>query len=252
MLNLRGTPRRPRGTLLVTAAAAAAFLLPATSALAHVTVNPRETPGGGYAKIAFRVPNERDNAGTTKLEINFPAEHPFSSVSVKPQPGWKYDVVKRTLETPIDNHGTQISEVVSKVTWSGGVINPGEFNEFEVSVGRLPSDVDSITFKALQTYENGEIVRWIEEAAPGAAEPERPAPVLKLTKSSTDSAGTATTGADAGPESQAGEVSEPDTEEVASKSDVDTARMFGILGMAFGLIGLVSALGARRRRNPAA
>jgi periplasmic copper chaperone A len=237
MLNLGGRPRRPRGTLLAIAAAGAAFVLPATSALAHVTVNPRETPGGGYAKLAFRVPNERDNAGTTRLEINFPPDHPFSSVTVRPQPGWTYTVEKRTLDTPIDNHGTQISEVVSKVTWSGGLIKPGEFNEFEVSVGRLPSDVDSIAFKALQTYENGEI--------------ERPAPVLKLTKSSADAAGGGTTVTTGGSESQAGEVAAPDTEEAASKSDVDTARTFGLLGMAFGLIGFVAALAARRRRNPA-
>ena len=241
-----------RSTLLFVAAAGAALVLPATSALAHVTVNPREMPGGGYAKLAFRVPNERDNAGTTKLEINFPAEHPFASVSVRPQPGWTYSVEKRKLDTPIDNHGTQLSEVVSKVTWTGGMIKAGEFNEFEVSVGRLPADVDSITFKALQTYENGEVVRWIEEAAPGAAEPERPAPVLKLTKASTDGDTGATTATTAtGSESQAGEVAEPDTEEAASKSDVDSARIFGILGMAFGLVGFVAAMAARRRRSPA-
>ena len=239
-----------RRTLLVVAAAGAALVLASGSALAHVTVNPRETAGGGYAKLAFRVPNERDNAGTTKLEITFPTEHPFASVSVRPQPGWSYAVEKRKLDTPIDNHGTQLSEVVSKITWTGGVIKPGEFNEFEVSVGRLPTDVDAITFKALQTYENGEIVRWIEEAAPGAAEPERPAPVLKLTKSSAEDSDTPATAPAS--ESQGGEVAEPTTDEAVSKSDVDTARTFGILGMVFGLIGLVSALAARRRRTPAA
>ena len=235
-----------RRTLLVVAATGAAIGLGATSALAHVTVNPRETAGGGYAKLAFRVPNERDNAGTTKLEINFPAEHPFASVSVRPQPGWTYSVEKRTLDTPIDNHGTQLSEVVSKVTWTGGVIKPGEFNEFEVSVGRLPTDVESITFKAVQLYENGEIVRWIEEAAPGAAEPERPAPVLQLTKSSAEGGGTSAAPVS---EAQGGEVAEPATDDAVSKSDVDTARTFGILGMVFGLIGFVSALAARRRRS---
>ena len=235
-------------TLMAFLAAGAAVVLPATGALAHVTVNPKEAAGGGYAKLAFRVPNERDNAGTTKLEINFPAEHPFASVSVRPQPGWTYKVDKRTLDTPIDSHGNQITEVVSRVTWTGGVIKAGEFNEFEVSVGRLPTDVDSITFKALQTYENGEVVRWIEEATPGGSEPERPAPVLKLTKAA--DAGTATTPTTVpGSEAQAGEVAEDDPAEIASKSDVDTARTFGILGMAFGLLGFVSALAARRRRS---
>jgi periplasmic copper chaperone A len=235
-------------TLMVFLAAGAALLLPATSALAHVTVNPKEAAGGGYAKLAFRVPNERDNAGTTKLEINFPAEHPFSSVSVRPQPGWTYTVEKRTLDTPIDAHGTQLSEVVSRVTWTGGTIKPGEFNEFEVSVGRLPTSVDSLAFKAIQTYANGEVVRWIEEETPGGTDPERPAPVLKLTKA-TDAGHASTATTVPGSEAQAGEVTEADPKDAVSKSDVDTARTFGILGMTFGLLGFVSALlsGSRRR-----
>ena len=232
-----------RRTLTVLLAAGAALLLPATSALAHVSVNPKEATGGGYAKLAFRVPNERDNASTTKLEINFPADHPFASASVRPQAGWTYTVEKTKLATPIKVHDNEISEVVSKITWTGGTIKPGEFNEFEVSVGPLPSDADSITFKALQTYSNGEIVRWIEEPSAGS-EPEHPAPVLKLTKAADTTATTAPPS-----ESQAGEVAEPAGKDAASKSDVDTARTFGILGMAFGLLGFVSAMAARRRRS---
>lgn len=246
MLNLlRGAPPHPRGTLLIALAAGAALVLPATSAIAHVTVNPKEATQGGYAKLAFRVPNERDNAGTTKLEINLPADHPFASVSVRPQAGWTYTVERTRLATPIKVHDSEITEAISKITWTGGEIKPGEFNEFEVSVGPLPGDVDSLTFKALQTYSNGEIVRWIEEAAPGGAEVERPAPVLKLTKAAT--ATTVTTAP--AQQSQAGEVAQPNSEDAASKSDVDTARTFGILGMVFGLLGFVSAIVARRRRS---
>ena len=36
-------------------------------------------------------------------------------------------------------------------------------------------------FKALQTYSNGDIVRWIDLQQPGQSEPEHPAPVLLLT-----------------------------------------------------------------------
>jgi len=243
---LRGTPPHRRGTLVLVLAVGGAVVLPATSAFAHVTVNPREAAQGGYAKLAFRVPNERDNAGTTKLEINFPAAHPFASVSVRPQAGWTYAVERITLPTPIKVHDNEISEVVSKITWTGGEVKPGEFNEFEVSVGPLPSDVESLTFKALQTYSNGEVVRWIEEAAPGGAEVERPAPVLKLTKAEpAEAAGTAPA-----PEAQAGEVARPGSDGTASKRDVDMARTFGILGMVFGLLGFVSAMTARRRRSP--
>jgi len=233
-------------TLLVSLAAGAALVLPATSAFAHVSVNPREAVQGRYAKLAFRVPNERDNAGTTKLEVNLPADHPFASVSVRPQPGWTYTVETVELATPVKVHDNEISEAATKITWTGGVIKPHEFNEFEVSVGPLPSDVDSITFKALQTYENGEVVRWIEEETPGGAEPEHPAPILKLTKA--DAATTPTT--TAGQASQAGEVAEPKADDAASKSDVDSARTFGILGMVFGLLGFGSAMATLRRKSP--
>ena len=235
-----------RRTLLVALAAGAALVLPATSAFAHVTVNPREATQGGYAKLAFRVPNERDNASTTKLEVNFPTDHPFASASVRPQPGWTYAVEKIKLATPIKSDDGDITEAVSKITWTGGAIKPGEFNEFEVSVGPLPTDVDAVSFKALQTYSDGEIVRWIEEAPPGG-EVDHPAPVLKLTKAAT----TATTATTVPAQSQGGEVAEPKAKDAASKSDVDTARTFGILGMAFGLLGFVSAMAARRRRGPA-
>jgi uncharacterized protein len=242
---LRGTPPHPRRTLLVAFAAGAALVLPATSAFAHVTVNPREAIQGGYAKLAFRVPNERDNASTTKLEVNFPTDHPLASVSVRPQPGWAYAVEKTKLTTPIKSDDGDITEAVSKITWTGGAIKPGEFNEFEVSVGPLPSDADSVTFKALQTYSNGEVVRWIEEATPGGSSPEHPAPVLKLTKAAT----TATTATTVPTQSQGGEVAEPKAKDVASKSDVDAARTFGILGMVFGLLGFGSAGVARWRQS---
>jgi uncharacterized protein YcnI len=229
-------------------AAGAALVLPATSAFAHVTVNPREATAGGYAKLAFRVPNERDDAGTTKLEVNFPADHPFASVSVRPKAGWTYTLEETTLATPVKVHDDEISKAASKITWTGGTVKPGEFEEFEISVGPLPDDVDSLTFKALQTYSSGEVVRWIEEAAPGGPEVERPAPVLKLTKAAASTATTATT--PPGTEAQEGEIAADD---VASKDDVDGAKTFGILGMVFGLLGFATAATAAtagRRRRP--
>src|SRR5919198_93614 len=155
------------------------------SAAAHVSVNPDEAAKGGFTKLTFRVPNERDNVATTKIEVNFPADHPIPFVSVKPHPGWTANVTKTKLTTPITSEGgDKTTEAVSKIVWDGGTIKPGEFEEFEVSAGPLPEDVDALTFKALQTYANGEIVRWIDEPAPGGAWPEWPA-----RRTSTPSAG---------------------------------------------------------------
>ncbi len=44
----------------------------------------------------------------------------------------------------------------------------------------LPTDTKQIEFKAVQTYSNGEVIRWIESTPKGGPEPELPAPVLKL------------------------------------------------------------------------
>lgn len=233
--------------LFVGLAAGTALVIPATSALAHVTVNPREATAGGYSKLAFRVPNERDDAGTTKLEINLPPEHPFASVSVRPTNGWTYTLEKTKLDTPISAHGHEISEAPSKITWTGGTIKPGEFEEFEISLGPLPEDVEFLTFKALQTYSSGEVVRWIEVPGPDGGEVDRPAPILKLTEAAGSTHTPSTDAPD--PEAQSGAVGDGD---VATKDDVNTARTFGILGMVFGLIAFVSAALARKKRPAAA
>ncbi|HEY9523365.1 MAG TPA: YcnI family protein, partial [Thermopolyspora sp.] len=170
-----------RRVLTVTAGAFALTLGLATPALAHVTINPATADKGGFTKIAFRVPNERDDASTTKLEVRFPTDNPLPFVSVKPVPGWDVKLTRGKLPAPVvDDDGDKITESVLKITWSGGKIRPGEFQEFEVSVGRLPTKVDQLVFPAVQTYSGGETVEWTDTATAGGAEPEHPAPVLKL------------------------------------------------------------------------
>ena len=44
----------------------------------------------------------------------------------------------------------------------------------------LPN-VPQVTFKVVQTYSDGEVVRWIERPGPDGREPDNPAPVVKLT-----------------------------------------------------------------------
>ncbi|HEV7887834.1 MAG TPA: YcnI family protein [Acidimicrobiales bacterium] len=183
---------------LIAAATAAAIVLAAAPAGAHVSVNPNQAAQGGFAKFAFRVPNEKDSASTTKVEVAFPADHAIANVGVRPHPGWTYAVAKTVLPTPIKGDDGDVTEVVSKVTWTAdnaaAAIKPGEFDEFEVSLGPLPKDTGKLVFKALQTYSDGEVVRWIEEPAAGAAEPDHPAPTVTLAKAaSTGGDTTATT-----------------------------------------------------------
>jgi periplasmic copper chaperone A len=48
------------------ACAATALAAPA-AAQAHVTLQPTEVPAGGFTRLDVRIPNERDNADTTKV-----------------------------------------------------------------------------------------------------------------------------------------------------------------------------------------
>ncbi|MDR7278965.1 YcnI family copper-binding membrane protein [Catenuloplanes atrovinosus] len=197
-----------RAALLSLGATVVGVLTFAGPASAHVTVNPREATQGGYAKVDFRVPNESDTASTTKLEVFLPENAPIASVSTQPVPGWTVALEKGAPATPVTAHGAEITEVVKKITWTaakGSEITPGTFQEFGVSLGPLP-EADQLVFKALQTYSDGEVVRWIDEPVAGGEEPESPAPVLTLTAAAAEEApsaapvaATESTGSSSGP-----------------------------------------------------
>ncbi|TXS36829.1 YcnI family copper-binding membrane protein [Streptomyces sp. OR43] len=235
--------------------AASTVLILAGTASAHVSVQPQgEAAKGGYAVINFKVPNERDDASTTKLEVNFPTDHPLASVMPQPVPGWDIKVTTSKLAKPLDMHGKKINEAVSKVTWTadGGKIEPGRFQQFPLSVGQLPEDADQLVFKAIQTYDNKEVVRWIEEQKDGAEEPESPAPVLKLTAAAEDAHGaTAASGSDSADKNATTDdhAKDEQTTASASSSSDTTARVLGIVGIVIGVAGVAFGVLAGRRRT---
>jgi uncharacterized protein YcnI len=217
---------------------AVALLGLATAASAHVTVNPRAAEQGSYTKVAFRVPNERDDAGTTKLRVDLPLDHPVASVSVRPVPGWTAKVEKKKLPAPVKVGDGELTEAVATITWSGGKIEPGQFQEFDVSMGPLPADTDRMVFKSEQTYSGGEVVKWDQDPGAGGQEPEHPAPVLALTPKGAPAAQ---------PAAAKGPTVTTDDSETASDG---TARLLGGAGIALGLIGLgVGGVGLSRGRS---
>ncbi|MFF8269855.1 YcnI family protein [Streptomyces sp. NPDC016562] len=228
------------------ALAAGSVLVLSGTAFAHVGVQPGEATKGGYTTINFKVPNERDNASTTQLEVNFPIDQPLSSVMPQDVPGWTVTVEKSKLDKPLTVHGKQVNEAVTKVTWTGGKIEPGKFQQFPLSVGKLPENADQMVFKSIQTYDNGEVVRWIEETKEGAAEPQNPAPVLKLTAAKgADQHGTGATPDEA---KNADKDAASGHDEAASEHGTDTtARALGIAGIVIGLGGVAFGFASRRR-----
>ncbi|MGA5817241.1 YcnI family protein [Kitasatospora sp. NPDC094028] len=250
---MRSSSSRRLAAVALTAAASVVAL--AGPAFAHVTVNPGKAVQGGYTAVDFRVPNENDAAGTVKVEVNLPLDHPLASVRTMPLPGWTAAVEKSKLDKPIKVHGSDVNEAASKIIWTadaGTKIAPGQFQEFRVSLGPLPTDADSMVFKALQTYDNGDVVRWIDEAKDGQPEPAHPAPVLKLTKAAAGEDGHGVTASPAagahGDSSDHAEASDGD-----KKSSDSTARVLGVVGIVVGVIGTgVGIAGLRRKSGGAA
>lgn len=161
------------------------LVLWAGPALAHVTVDPSQAPKGSDTKLTFGVPNETAAANTVKFDVKFDENHPIASVSVKPSAGWTAQVIMKSLKAPLQTDNGQVTQAVSEIVWTGGTIAPGQFDEFEVSVGPLPSDVDLLLFPAVQTYSDGTEVSWIQQSFAGQPEPDHPAPELRLTAAAT-------------------------------------------------------------------
>jgi periplasmic copper chaperone A len=218
------------------AAAVVAILALAPAAGAHVTLQPEQAPAGGFTRLDVRVPNERDNAGTTKVEVQFPPG--FLSVSVEPVPGWNSELAMRKLDKPVEQFGEQVTEEVGSITFSGGEIAPGEFQDFGLSLAVPEGRPGSmLTFKAVQTYSNGEVVRWI-----GPPDSEEPAPQVELTAAEGEEAASAPA-----PQQQAPAASEEDDE---GNGLAIVALVVGAAGLAAGVTALF--MGRRRTRVGAA
>jgi uncharacterized protein len=225
----------------------------AAPAWAHVTVSPDEATAGSFTTLVFKVPNESDSATTTKVEVTFPTDPAIADASVQPVPGWTVAVNKTALETPVTtDEGDTLDERVESITWTaeGDGLGDGEFQTFLVSVG-LPDEPGTLSFPALQTYSDGEVVRWVDPSDPGAPEAEFPAPTVTLTEGDAegDGHGDDATTTTTVPSSDGSAASSVET----AQDDADTAKTIGIVAIIFSVIALIGvgiALFIRRKPTP--
>jgi periplasmic copper chaperone A len=224
-------------------ATAVAFLALTGVAQAHVTVQPGSAEGGGFSVVSFRVPNERDDASTTQLRVTLPEDQPIGSVQTTPVPGWKITTATRQLDKPIEMFGEQLDTVVSEVTWTAtaGGIRPGQFQDFDLSLGQLPES-GKLVFNALQTYSSGEKVNWNEVSADPSVEPEHPAPVLTIAP--------ATAGEGAAPTDTGGQEQQV-TPTAQSETGADSTLPLIVSGAALVLSLVAVLLAWLRNRRPA-
>jgi uncharacterized protein YcnI len=151
-------------------------------ASAHVTVHSDDAVRGDSAEIAFRVPNESDTASTVTVSLALPVDKPIAKVDVLPLAGWTYQVTKRPA-TLANDDSDDVSQVVSQIEWRAAspdtAVKPGEYQVFRIVAGPLP-ETDRLVFKVVQTYDDGQAQRWIDDPGPSGEEPEHPAPILAV------------------------------------------------------------------------
>lgn len=225
---------------LIVGTMATAMLSFAVPALAHITITPDSALAGAAAVLTLHVPNEEAHASTTKVDVRIPTSHPIAQLLVEPVPGWSVSVKTITLSKPITTDDGTFSQAVAEVIWSGGRIRPGQFQDFTISADPLPTGVSKLAFKSLQTYSNGDIVRWIDLPQPGQPAPDHPAPTITLT--------TGNLAAGAAPARTAGAGSTS----AGSGTDALT-RVLAVASLLVGLLAILLVLTAGQRpRRPAA
>jgi uncharacterized protein YcnI len=240
-----------RSTILVAAGTA---LLAAAPAAAHVTLNPNTVPADSFSRFAIRVPTERPDAATVRVTVQLPEGLFF--VSFQPKPGWNRTVTMEKLDPPVEVFGEPVSERVASVTWAGGEIAPGEFDEFGMSA-KVPDEAGAeLVFPAVQEYSSGEIVRWI-----GPPDADEPAPRVTLEAAEAEegghSEGEATATTTTGEETTATATAEsekqpaPAAAEASDDESDDRATVALVLGIA-GLVAGLAGLGVALLRRPRA
>ncbi|HEX3290234.1 MAG TPA: DUF1775 domain-containing protein [Gaiella sp.] len=114
-------------------------LAAAGAAQGHVTIAPPFVDVGARATIAFETPNERPPHRTTSLVVQAPPG--VELAAAQPPKGWRLRLSG------------------GHARWSGGTIVGRSVVRFPLSVtARIPAG--TATFRATQTYDDGESVRW--------------------------------------------------------------------------------------------
>lgn len=153
----------------------ATLALATLPAVAHVTLETQQAVAGSGYKAVLRVPHGCDGSPTTAIRVLLPEG--FRLAKPMPKAGWALSTVKRAV-TPFDNHGTEVREDVTEITWRGGLLPDDFYDEF-VFRGTLPDrGGETVWFKVIQQCVRGE-TRW-EDIPAGSSKPAKPATGVKL------------------------------------------------------------------------
>jgi uncharacterized protein YcnI len=205
-------------------AAVALGAVAAPGAAAHVTVQPAASRPAELQRYRLIVPNERGSAATTGVDVKVPDGVTFALV--ESVAGWRARVVRR-------------GGVIAELRWRGGRVPRDGYAELHF-IARNPVRTGPIAWKALQRYDDGDVVRWI-----GSKDSDQPAPVTTLSEDAVPVDVVSTHGEPVPAASSAAAGPTTSAAKAGSGRDGPTLAL-AILGALLGAAALVVALTGRR------
>ena len=138
-----------------------------SSSFSHAVLNdPAALAGTGY-RAAVRIGHGCEGSPVTAVRVTIPEG--FLGAKPMPKAGWVVASKVGKLAKPYDDHGKQVTEGVTEITWTASSkeywLQDAWFDEF-VLRGSLPKEAGPMWFKVLQTCEKGSI-DWAEVPASG-------------------------------------------------------------------------------------
>jgi hypothetical protein len=123
----------------------------------------KTTAGAQNVTLTFTGEAENDKAGIKSERVVLPTGIDPSSVTlVKAPAGWRF------------------AASADGFTVGGDALKIGQDAVWKVKIAKLPDGQTRLSFKTLETYGDGSVVRWIEIQEAGQDEPDNPAPLLTL------------------------------------------------------------------------
>ena len=168
------------GTMLATLS-----VFPISNASAHASLERAEAQPGSF-KAVMRIPHGCDGQATHTVTIDLPEG--FIDAKPMPKAGWTLATETGDYAETHNLHGREVTSGVRSVTWSGGDLQDGHYDEFIVA-GRI-SNVQAgavLSFPTTQLCADGEVA-WVELAEEGI-DPhslDYPAPTLTVVAAETE------------------------------------------------------------------
>jgi periplasmic copper chaperone A len=146
--------------------AACAIFYWAGTTHAHVTLEQLNAETNATTKATLRVGHGCEGMPTQALRVQIPTG--FAGTKPMPKAGWTLMVQRSKLAKPYDDHGKQITEDVSEVTWTANTreayITEEQYDEF-VLRGKAPGVAGPLWFKVTQLCKEGDKTgqnAWVE------------------------------------------------------------------------------------------